>query len=265
MTYNTYLKNKNLSKSTINLYSNLIKIWLAFLRDRNPTKRLFTTFINQYSKDRSANSTRLMYSIVISYYKFKKQWKLVSDFKDIRLPKVANSFKKVIDYSYFVETINSINNKDWYNHRDSLIMSLLFLTGVRVSELFKINKSNIQNNQIRITGKGRKERVVYIPQELMHLLENWSSNYICVKKNNKPLSYKQVNIIVKNFAIKYLKTEITPHSLRRSYATHLSKNNLDIKSISILLGHSNINTTARYINNDESYIVKKIESIFNVK
>ncbi|MDE6472971.1 MAG: tyrosine-type recombinase/integrase [Ureaplasma sp.] len=265
MTYKTYLKNKNLSEKTIELYLYLIKNWLNTLKERNPSKKIFTCFINSYAKKHSANSTRLIYSIILSYYKFKKQWKLVNDFKDIRLPKTSNSFKKVVDYKYFMGVINKINKKNWYNRRNALIMSLLFFTGIRVSELYKINKSCIENNQIRISGKGRKERIIYLPEELMHDLNKWTNNYICVKKNNKLLSYKQINVIVKNFADKYLKCKITPHSLRRSYATHLSKNNLDIKSISILLGHSNINTTARYINTDENYIVNKIESIFSNK
>ena len=263
MTYLTYLKNKNLSKNTIEVYYKNSKLWLDFLSNNKPNKRLFVKFINDYAKNHSANTVRLMYSSVLSYMKYIKNWKLYNEFQDIKLPVVQMSNKTTISLQEYNTAKERVNLNKWFDRRNWLVFSFMFFTGIRGSEIKQINKSKIINNQLEITGKGNKTRIIFIPNYLMDLLKNWRSNKINIARNGKQLTYKQLNVIIKKVGKEIFNKSISSHSLRRSYATNLLRNNIDLKTVSKLLGHSNINTTSRYIflTNDE--IVEKIQKLFD--
>ncbi|WP_033159732.1 tyrosine-type recombinase/integrase [Mycoplasmoides alvi] len=110
----------------------------------------------------------------------------------------------------------------------------------------------------RVKRKGK----FFLNEYLISLLNTWKANRINISKKNKLLSYKQINCIVKYVSFKYFKKIINPHDLRRSFATNLLRNHVDLKTISYLLGHSNINTTSRYIFFTVDEIHKNIKNIF---
>ena len=263
MKYLTYLKNKNLSKNTINCYLKYSKIWINYLNDRKPNKSLFVKFLNQYRKTHSNNSTKLLYSSILSFIKFKKMHKLYFECNDIRLPSTSLKNKTIIDLNEFNKIKSSLTNiSKWYEKRNWIIFVFLFTTGLRANELNQINKKNIHYNRIKIIGKGQKEREIFLNEYLISLLNTWKANRINISKQNKLLSYKQINCIIKCVSFKYFKKNINPHDLRRSFATNLLRNHVDLKTISYLLGHSNINTTSRYIFLTVDEIHKNIKNIF---
>ena len=263
MTYLTYLKNKNLSKNTINVYYKNSKVWLDFLNSSKPNKRLFVKFINEYARTHSPNTVRLMYSSVLSYMKYMKNWKLYNEFQDIKLPIVQMNNKTIISLEEYNSVKLKVNTRRWFDRRNWILFSFMFFTGIRGSEVKQINKTKINNNQMEIVGKGKKTRVIFIPSYLLELLKKWKANKINIARNGKQLTYKQLNVIIKKVGKELFHKNISSHSLRRSYATNLLRNNVDLKTVSKLLGHSNINTTSRYIflTNDE--IVQKIEKLFD--
>lgn len=262
MKYITYLKNKNLSKNTIKTYLNQKINWETYLEGKKPTKKLFVNYIKKHTNNFSPNTTKLVYSSVLSFLKFQKNWKLYNDCKDIRMPSIVLEYKITINLKEYNECKNSIILSSWYEQRNWLIFSFLFYTGIRVSELRQINKKNIIDNQIKIQGKGSKTRNIYIFEYLEFLLKNWRSNKININKRNKQITEKQVNLIIKKIGEDYFNKKITPHSLRRSYGTNLLREEVDIKTVSVLLGHSNINTTSRYIHFTDDEIKNKIRSVF---
>lgn len=144
--------------------------------------------------------------------------------------------------------------------RDSAIIELLYGSGIRLSELHRIDieSIDIDNKQIRVVGKGNKPRIVPINDICikkillyMNVIRNKinlkDDKALFVSKNGRRLCQRHLAKIVKKFSQLVLgRSDISPHSLRHSYATHLLENGADIKLISRLLGHSSINTTQKY-------------------
>ena len=262
MKYKTYLKNKNLSKITINTYLRQKDNWKKYLNDRKPNKKIFVSYINKYTNNYSPNTTKLVYASVLSFLKFEKRWKLYSECKDIRLPSIIQVYKITITIDEYNNMKKNIKQLNWYQERDWLIFSFLFSTGIRINEINQINKKKINNGKMKIIGKGSKTRNIYISNNLENLLNNWKFNKINISKKNKFISNKQINIIIKKIGLEYFKKNISSHSLRRSYATNLLRKKVDIKTVSMLMGHSNINTTSKYIYFTDDEIKKNIEGIF---
>ena len=262
MKYTTYLENKNLSKNTIRIYLINYYQWKKFIEDKNPTKKLFVNFIKQYQKNHKPASVHLMYSSIISIFRFEKRWKLINEVKDIKLPKSEFTLKPTISIKEFNDVKDKIVFEMWKDQRDWLMFCFMFLTGVRVSELLSINLKEIKNNKLLINGKGNKTRIIYINSYLEELINSWKFNKIAINTRKKNLSYKQINIRILNFCIKYFNKEITPHGLRRSYATNLLKNNINLEIVRKTLGHSNINSTSRYIQYTDEEILNEIKTIF---
>lgn len=262
MKYKNYLKNKNLSKNTIIAYLRIYDNWNKYLNDKKPNKTLVVNYIKKFSKNHKPSSIHLEFSGILSILIFQKQNKLVNECKNIRLPKEERTLKATISINEF-NYLKQFNNLDWYSYRDFLIFSFLFFTGIRVSELCNIKINKIINNSIEIIGKGAKLRTIYINNYLLSLLKQWNYNYIPISRNKKILTIKQINLIIKKIGIKYFNKNITPHSLRRSYATHLIKKGINIEIIRKILGHANINTTSRYIQYTEDEIKEEIFKVLD--
>ncbi len=264
MKYSNYLKNKNLSKNTIKIYSKEYEKWKLYLGDKNPNKTLFVKYIKNYSKDHQPNSVHLIYSSILSIFRFEKRWKLLNQCQDIKLPKIQQNNKSIITLEEYNNVKQSITLSTKLEKRNWLIFSFIFLTGVRVSELLEFNKNKIyENNKLKIKGKGNKIRVIFITNYLSQLLDNWRANRIAINSQNKLITIKQINLIVKTTSMKYFNKKITPHGLRRSFATNLLKNNANIEIVRKTLGHTNINTTARYLHFNDDDIFEEINNIMN--
>lgn len=263
MKYINYLKNKNLAPNTISTYLVNIEKWLLFLNHRVANKKLLVTFINQYAKNHAPNSVKLMFATIMSYLKFQKAEKLIEDCQDIRLPSQMLANKNIITIEeYELAKLKFTNLKTWYQKRNWLIFSILFTTGIRASELNQIKKNAIIDQSIIIKGKGNKNRQVFLGNYLVSLLNKWRSNQININKQHKQISYKQINLIIKTITKQYFQKNLSPHDLRRSYATNLLRNGVDLKTIALLLGHNNINTTSRYIFFTKDEIHLNIKHLF---
>ena len=261
MSYIKYLENKNLSKNTIVIYSFYLNKWQSFLKDTQPNKTKIINFLNQW-KNKSANTIKLIFAVIMSYLKYLKLTKLYYDCLDIKLPSAAVKFKNVINLTDFNHKKEHWSSKNWYDQRNWLIFVFCFTTGIRISEIHQVNKNKIKNHKLIIQGKGMKTRTIFIPKYTQELLNNWNDDFIAIKKDSQQLSYKQLNKIIKKVSSSLFKNSFLPHDLRRSYATNLLRKGVDIKTISELLGHNNINTTSKYIHLTENEIMKKIKNLF---
>lgn len=143
--------------------------------------------------------------------------------------------------------------------RDTAVIELLFATGMRISELcsLKINDVNLQDKNILIYGKGRKERKIQIGNnDVIRILEKYkaaflekmqSSSHFFVNQSGSPLSDQSVRRMINKYtAIASIEMHITPHMFRHTFATSLLEADVDIRYIQEMLGHSSINITEIY-------------------
>ncbi len=198
-----------------------------------------------------------------SFYKYLIQEEIIN-FNPMTLisnPKVEKKLPSYLNYTEVDLLINNLEEKTPLEVRNKLILELLYSTGIRVSELvnIKVHDINLVNNSIKVLGKGNKERIVLFGSNCKIVLKNYLNNfypilnsktkssYLFLNNNGNKLSTAGIRFILNSIIKKYsLKFNVTPHTLRHTFATHLLNNGADLKSVSELLGHENIETTGIY-------------------
>ncbi|NLC47908.1 MAG: tyrosine-type recombinase/integrase, partial [Tenericutes bacterium] len=173
----------------------------------------------------------------------------------IAYPKTEKKLPKFIYYNELLEIINEAG-KTKYNIRDKLIIEMLYATGVRISELvnIKINDIDFNNRRIIVLGKGNKERIVYYGEYaddiLKIYLETLPSNnngYVFLNSKGEKITDRGVRYIIDNIMKRLsIKTNVSPHVLRHTFATDMLNNGCDIKVVQELLGHTSLRATEIY-------------------
>ena len=168
-----------------------------------------------------------------------------------------------------INKLLDIKLTDAYSYRNKAMLELMYSSGLRVSELLNLELSNIDFNMnlVRIYGKGNKERIVpiddvatkylyeYINIYRNTLLKNNVSNILFLNSRGDKLSRQGFFKILREIALeKGIKRDISPHTLRHSFATHLLDHGADLRSIQTMLGHENIETTQIYTHVSNNYI-----------
>ncbi len=145
--------------------------------------------------------------------------------------------------------------------RNTAIIRVLYSTGCRVRELSSLNRDDVLSNNVRVLGKGRKYRLVFISDVARKSLDRYlslrtdKSNALFVSGNGKRLGVAMIEIIVKTYALKAgIKKKVTPHSLRHTFATELLRNGAPLPAIQQLLGHASITTTQVYTHVTDKYL-----------
>ncbi|PAT00958.1 hypothetical protein CI105_09190 [Candidatus Izimaplasma bacterium ZiA1] len=191
---------------------------------------------------------------------------------DVTIPKTISfhEIKKIYEKVY--ENYNNSNKANIYSLTEVLIIELLYTTGIRVSELCNIKKTdlNIKSKTILINGKGRKERIVFINSvETTHLIKKYiqltshiESEFLFLNDNMTKLSTQSVRLRLKRLSKEAnIKSNITPHMFRHTFATSLLEEEINLMYIQELLGHSSLNTTQIYITINK----KKQQRLINKK
>ncbi len=167
-----------------------------------------------------------------------------------------------------VDRLLNINLKTPFDYRNKAMLEVMYATGLRVSELVGLCFSNIdfENSLIRVNGKGKKDRIVPLGEIAQYYLKTYINDYrskllnknnydlIFLNNHGKPISRQGFNFILNNIRKEVkIDKDITPHTLRHSFATHLLERGADIRSIQEMLGHENISTTNIY-----TYVVNNV-------
>lgn len=243
--YSDYLLHEKLDFKRVT-YKDLV-LYVKYLKD---DRKLNSTSVNRHlSSLRSFYNYMLVKGIVKS-----NPFKIVgSQKKEIRLP-------NYMKYNEFVEMVNSIED-DALGKRNRAILELLLATGTRVSELvsIKINDIDFSRMEIKVRGKGDKDRIVYFNEHAfkslddyisfsrLELLKGKKSEYLFINHLGNPLTTRGIrdiiDRIIRNCSIT---TKITPHTFRHTFATMLLNEGCDLKSVQELLGHVNLTTTSIY-------------------
>ena len=262
--YRSFMEMRGYSYSTIRNYLYIINDFLKKfeLPDEESVEKYFESK-KAISKNSRATQTR----IFRSFGKF-IQRKYKVDFPLPEAPRIGKTLPVFLSKKEVAKLLNAAKD----NLRDFTIISFIIYTGVRVNELTNIRVSDIDFYQstVRVTGKGDKERIIPIAEELLNLIKKYLQNrksregYLFINRFGEKLSSLSIQIIVKKYGQKaHIKKHITPHKLRHTFATLALESGVSPITISELLGHSSLNTTMKYTHVTNRLSEEAIKKIVN--
>jgi integrase/recombinase XerC len=157
--------------------------------------------------------------------------------------KVAKTLPKPVSHKHIVDALSLANEQE------TLVVSLLYTLGLRISELESLKLEDISSGWVRVLGKGSKQRDIPLLKKTQEMIDSYKQNYnpkvFLFEKNDDPLSQNSLRYMI-NKVFKRVNLKVTPHQLRHSYATELLNHNAPIADVSELLGHSSMSTTQIY-------------------
>ena len=268
-----YLKNIRLySKKTVASYEYDLKDYALFLEknnltikdDNDKTLKLYLNYV--YDKKISNKSISRHLSSLRTYYDFLKKENIVTEniFKNVKYPKIEKTIPNFISHDKLNEIFTSFNDSD-LDIRNRLVIELLYATGLRVGELVNIKIKDIDfgAQSIKVLGKGSKERDVFYNNTTKEVLKRYlvvrkklqkkENDYLLLNDKGTPIKEASVRKIIQTTLMKCgIKSKITPHTFRHTFATDLLNQGLDLVNVKELLGHASLNTTSIYthITND---------------
>lgn len=269
--YMNYLSAMNKSEHTIKGYAMDLRLWIDFqFKTDVVTAKEFEAieltdlydYLNNIKHKADATKARAVICIK-NFYKFMKQNKLIAEnnIEDIKTP---NTEKKLPKYLSENESVNLINSLDTiyskYPERDYAILTIFLNCGLRLSELIGLNKSDIREDSILIRGKGKKQRQIPLNQMCVEALENhfrttifFDGDAVFVSSKNQRMSPCTVTHLVKKYLGTINKEDLSPHSLRHTFASLMLSNQVNLRVIQDFLGHESLATTQKYthINNED--------------
>lgn len=278
--YLEYIKfEKRYSQHTLVSYENDLSQFFTYLTqyDSPPLEKITAGMVRSWLAELkglekiSARSITRKISTLKSFFKY--QLKIgavrVSPMATITAPKTSKrlpEFVKEADMETLLEHIEFPD--DWKGKTTRLVLQLFYGTGMRLSELIHLKTAQVDvwNHQVKVLGKGNKERVIPVSAELMQQVQEYigqrpptEAPNVLVNEQGKPLYPKQVYAAVKQYlgAVTTLNKK-SPHILRHTFATHLMNNGADLNAVKELLGHSSLAATQVYTHNT----IEKLKDVF---
>jgi integrase/recombinase XerD len=263
-TVDAYIRDVNkLSKYSINNNLSIKLIIRENIQD-------FISFLND--EKISARTQARVISSIKSFFKFliMEDYIINDPCQLIQNPKIGLKLPDVLSIEEIDLIVSNIDNSSKHGQRNTTIIETLYSCGLRVSELINLKISNIKflEKYIKITGKGNKERLTPISQKCLKLLsiyineirihqiiKNGNDDIVFLNNRGSQLSREMIFTIVKKLTEKSgIKKNVSPHTFRHSFATHLIEGGADLRAVQEMLGHENITTTEIYTHLDNDYL-----------
>ncbi|MBD1582696.1 tyrosine recombinase XerC [Pseudoalteromonas sp. S16_S37] len=222
-------------------------------------------------KQYNPRSINLKLSCIRSLYKYLKakhsqNSSFINPGENIRGPKFDKPLPKNLDVDQMAQLL-SINDDDVLAIRDKAMMELMYSSGLRISELVNVNMGDIRDGEIRVLGKGSKERVIPVGGKALQALERWlllrpqlaneGELAVFLSKRKQRISIRHVRERMKEWGLKQgISTPIHPHKLRHSFASHMLESSGDLRAIQEMLGHTSLSATQVYTHVDFQHLAK---------
>lgn len=277
--YRNYLKyERAYSDNTVGAYMNDLNKYEEFLK--KDILESDTEDLEKYLKYiKNLESTTVAHKItsIKSYfnYNIKRGIVSVNPVDKVSRPKLTKHLPEYLTEEE-VGKLLDVEVKSPYDYRNKTILELLYSSGIRISELVNIKTPNYDSEEclIRIMGKGSKERIVPLGDYAVNIMNDYMNNYrplinkkhtdyVFVNNRGDKISRQFIFKVIKKEALKKgIKKDISPHTLRHTFATHLLKNGADLRIIQELLGHENISTTQIYTHVTNNKLKSDYETYF---
>ena len=258
---------RNLAKTTVDAYRHDLQqfeIWLERDACTASEADLLAYFAHLHREGRSPRSTTRCISTLRGFFQS------ISDRGEIKSnptagivsPRIGRALPDNLSETDVDDLLRAPNHaQDIFEHRDRVMMELMYAAGLRVSELVELPLTavNVRQGVVRLTGKGNKERIVPVGNEAMHWLEPYlgklrlqilngrASNYLFVGKRSAKVNRSTFYKKIQEYALRAgIRKHISPHTLRHAFATHLLNHGADLRSVQLMLGHSDLSTTQIY-------------------
>lgn len=277
--FKAYLRlEKSLSPNSVNAYLDDVAKLSRYLDEHNipvlsATLDDLSLFIQYlHSLGLSATSQARIISGIRAFYKYLRLEKLVDNDPSrlLDLPRLARKLPDVLNIEEINAIIAGIDLSEPEGERNKAIIETLYSCGLRVSECTDLKISNLFLNDgfIRVIGKGNKERLVpvgsvaikaitqYIQYTRVHIpVKKGQEDFVFLNRRGSKLSRQMIFLMLKKYArLAGIKKEISPHTLRHSFATHLIDGGADLRAIQEMLGHASITTTEIYTHLDRQFL-----------
>ena len=278
---------RNFSQHTICAYEGDITSFLIWLNDfslENVTYskiREYVLFIQKFNYTRTTLARKI--SAIRSFYKYLYRERAVeiNPASALRIPKRSKSLPKFLTELEIEQILNTIDISTPAGFRNKTILELLYATGMRISELSSLNfeNLNLENDEIKVFGKGAKERIVLISHRAKDILETYIKTVRPIITKEKDLSNplpedavfvnntgfrlqpQSVRLAIKDVTEKlHFPKNVTPHVFRHSFATKLLEKGADLRIVQELLGHASISNTQIYTH----VTTEKMKEVYNL-
>ena len=260
---------KNYSELTVKGYETDLYMFLEYLNENDIKNyksvdyqkiRDYISYL--YELDYNNKTICRHISAIRSFFKYLK----INNYIDenpctlVSNPKLDKRLPKYLNFEEIEKLLKAFDNNNYLGLRNSLILEILYSTGIRVSEItnIKLKDISLSNKTIIIDGKGNKQRIVYFGSICSNLLELYlkksypilnqnNSDYLLLSKTGKKINEREIRKVVDDASsIAGIKIKISPHVLRHTFATHMLNEGADLRSVQELLGHENLSTTQVY-------------------
>ena len=283
--FTTYLKlERSLSKNTIDAYVHDVAFFQDFLTgqeigvsiDKAESEHIRSFLKYIYSLGIADTSQSRIISGLRAFYKFLilENYIQTDPTSVIEMPKTSRKLPDTLSFGEISFLLDHIELNLPEGERNKIMLETLYACGLRVSELVDLRLSNISFDDgfIRVIGKGNKERLIPIGQNTLEKIKNYittsrstvpkykeAEDILFLNRRGKKLSRVMVFTIIKNLAFKAgIRKNISPHTFRHSFATHLVERGADLRAVQEMLGHESITTTEIYTHIDRKYLKETI-------
>lgn len=273
------LVEKGLAANTIESYSRDIAAFVSFLEKNGisgfeevDTAALLSWLI-ELRKEGKAARTRARHLIAVrGLYRYLNAEGVVrsNPVMLIDIPKTGLALPKIMSVGQIEQLLSAPDTSTSRGLRNAAMMELLYGAGLRVSELVRVKVVDVDLNAniVRVFGKGSKERMIpmgthasekiseWLSHGRRHLLGHLTSPYLFVARAGKPMTRQGFWKLLKKYALSSgVQVNVTPHTFRHSFATHLLEGGADLRSVQTMLGHSDIATTQIYTHISKEYLM----------
>lgn len=248
-----YIRLKNQSRRTEEMHEGCKRLLMQYVGNKDIEMLMLADIRNwceELRKKRTVNTIRVYIvrlRAVLSYLNIRKIPCL-----DARLVPVPQREATVPTFLTEQEVTAMIDHA--YSLRNALVVSLIYSSGIRISELIRLNTGQIRDNSFTVIGKGNKPRICFIDERTNNLMEQYLASrndhnpaLIVSAENKDRMTPTNIQLLVRNTAKRAgIDKHVTPHTLRHSFATNFLRNNGNMRYLAELLGHSSLETTMMY-------------------